>query len=448
MRKLSLKTLIFIVLLVTTINTYGITVNFNGALKTPVDIVPPKTTGLDNIFVIDNISEINSIIVSGIEVSSIERVQIYSNLGGGYAQDITYSIVNNEIIINKPVADIGYIIQTSKGNHCFWVVNYSDKVFNVSSIEMSENQTCDYSDFLISGNAGAIRYYTISGQPLILDREINISYRSLKWDDNLKDFEQITETKIFEYIDHTFTLSSPLYATTSLLITGDRFLKRWNEEVSFESEEFHPNGICVKTIAEQTNTTTEEGSNQINQGGTDLGGSAPAEFLFSAFTSEGVIHNEWQIAEDPEFEYIKYRFNEKNLNYTFYDEGKYYVRFIGSNSDGSCEAFGEEYTIGIGASDLRIPNAFSPDGDGINDEWKVGYVSLLEFRCWIFDKNGRQLFYFDKPELGWDGKYKGKTVPAGVYYYVIEAVGADGKKYKKGGDINIINYRKIPIYNN
>lgn len=79
----------------------------------------------------------------------------------------------------------------------------------------------------------------------------------------------------------------------------------------------------------------------------------------------------------------------------------------------------------------------------MNDTWKVGYRSLVEFKCWIFDRNGHQLFYFDRPELGWDGKHHGKTVSPGVYYYVIEAKGADGKKYKKGGDINILRYRKI-----
>jgi hypothetical protein len=43
------------------------------------------------------------------------------------------------------------------------------------------------------------------------------------------------------------------------------------------------------------------------------------------------------------------------------------------------------------------------------------------------------------PDQGWDGKYKGKFVPSGTYFYVIKAVGADKKKYNLSGDINIIN---------
>ncbi len=78
----------------------------------------------------------------------------------------------------------------------------------------------------------------------------------------------------------------------------------------------------------------------------------------------------------------------------------------------------------------------------MNDIWKVGYRSLLDFKCWIFDRYGNEIYYFTDPNSGWDGTYRGKKVDPGVYYYVIEATGADDKKYKKGGDINIIRYTR------
>ena len=112
-----------------------------------------------------------------------------------------------------------------------------------------------------------------------------------------------------------------------------------------------------------------------------LGGSAPAVIVFTAYVTEAVIHDEWQMSADPEFQTIDYRWNEREVEYSFEDEGTYYVRYIGSNADGSCEVYGDTYTVSIGASELRIPNAFTPNGDGVNDVWKVAYRSLLDFKC-------------------------------------------------------------------
>ncbi|MDE6248419.1 MAG: gliding motility-associated C-terminal domain-containing protein, partial [Paramuribaculum sp.] len=99
------------------------------------------------------------------------------------------------------------------------------------------------------------------------------------------------------------------------------------------------------------------------------------------------------------------------------------------------------YTIQIGESRLECPNAFSPDAsEGINDEWKVSYKSIVSFECHIFNRYGQLMKHFNDPSQGWDGKYNGKFVPAGVYYYVIKARGSDGKKYDLSGDINIVKY--------
>ena len=72
----------------------------------------------------------------------------------------------------------------------------------------------------------------------------------------------------------------------------------------------------------------------------------------------------------------------------------------------------------------------------------MAYRSLIEFRCSIFDRYGAEIISFDDPSQGWDGKRGGKVVKPGVYFYVIEAVGSDGKKYKKSGDINIIGSKR------
>ena len=56
--------------------------------------------------------------------------------------------------------------------------------------------------------------------------------------------------------------------------------------------------------------------------------------------------------------------------------------------------------------------------------------------------SSKKIISFSDPAQGWDGKKGGKLVPSGVYYYVIKAVGSDGKKYNLSGDINIINSKQ------
>ncbi len=422
----------------------ALNVEFIGSNRQVIVDRPEVSTGLDAVYTVFDIDEISVINILGSSSPSDVRVQIYSNLGGGYAVDQPVSISGNNAVISNPKGDMGYIIEDKNDKYCFWIVNYADKHFEINSVEPYHEQDCDMTRISVTGTGEPILFYSINGRQYRLSRGIEAIYHTLEWDSENKSYSDVEKISEFEYLQNPLTIRPPFYCNVTVTVSGDRFLKIWGIEESVDSSSIQANGLDVNTEAVQVNISDDEdNSNMIKSDGTMLGGSAPADFTFYAYTTDAVIHNEWQLAEDPSFEYIKYRFNEQDLNYTFDQEGKYYVRFIGSNADGSCEAIGETYEIGIGASDLRIPNAFSPDGDGINDMWKVGYRSLTEFKCWIFDRNGHQLFYSDRPESGWDGKHRGKIVSPGVYYYVIEAKGADGKKYKKGGDINILRYRKI-----
>ena len=71
--------------------------------------------------------------------------------------------------------------------------------------------------------------------------------------------------------------------------------------------------------------------------------------------------------------------------------------------------------------ELIIPNAFSPNGDGINETWELVNLNLYT-NCSvdIFDRNGQVIFHSIGYQKPWDGKVNGKPVPAGVYYYIID----------------------------
>ncbi len=71
---------------------------------------------------------------------------------------------------------------------------------------------------------------------------------------------------------------------------------------------------------------------------------------------------------------------------------------------------------------MTVPNAFSPNGDGRNDVFKIIQgkdIKAIELR--IYNRFGNEVFYTSNAQAGWDGNYKGKEAPLGVYYYVLTA---------------------------
>ncbi len=439
LKKLSLS-LFFIT--VYALQVFSLNISFNGASNKVIRITPDKNTGLSAIYIVKDLGEVNRVIIHNVSGTEID-VKRYSSLGGGYAEQIDFSNENGEISFVPSSGDMGYLLSVDGRTDGFWVVDYASYPLKLRGIKEVEELDCSTTGLKIEGEGGEIAYYTVDGRQKILNRDIEVEYYSLEWDEENIGFVRKPFKKVIESITGTVFLTPPIFCNTTVTVEGDRFLKEWGISQKLESSMLAPVAVSVESSAEQVNIVQpDEGSNLISAGFDSLGGSAPADITFYGYATDGVLHTEWQMASDSEFEYIIYRFNEQDVNYTFTEEGTYYMRFIGSNSDGSCESIGETYTIGIGASELRIPNAFSPNNDGINDVWKVGYRSLLEFKCWIFDSKGIQMYYFDDPASGWDGRYRGKEVNPGVYYYVIQATGADGQKYKRSGDINILNYKK------
>jgi gliding motility-associated-like protein len=78
---------------------------------------------------------------------------------------------------------------------------------------------------------------------------------------------------------------------------------------------------------------------------------------------------------------------------------------------------------------MKIPNAFSPNNDGINDKWTVEALKdYVAARMDIFDRSGRLIYSAKGPNSSWDGKINGTPASEGTYYYVINI--NDGKERK------------------
>ncbi len=416
--------------------------SFHGNSLRVIEETPEKSTGLEMIYVLYSISGVTASYTST-SGNQIRWMQ-YGNLGGGHAEEVASAQNGNTSTLSSLEGDKGYIVQDGDRQYCFWITDYSQHRLRLTSVSTSSDQECGVSIIDVAGSGAPIRYYTINGQQKTLDQEITVEYNTQEWSDQMENFQQTLVSASFESFQSSYRLSPPNYCATRFTVTGDKFLRIWNWEESAESVTIEPTSVDAMTFAISESSSADDdtaASNKIGSDETDgLGGSAPCSISFQAYVTDGVIHNEWQLTDDPTFEEIDYRFTTQDLDYTFLEEGTHYLRYIGSNSDGSCEYVSDTYEVSIGESQLLIPNAFSPNGDGVNDEWKVAYRSLLTFDCHIFDRNGHQVCHLTSPDQGWDGKVGGKTVKSGVFYYVIQATGSDGKKYNKSGDINVVKY--------
>lgn len=87
---------------------------------------------------------------------------------------------------------------------------------------------------------------------------------------------------------------------------------------------------------------------------------------------------------------------------------------------------------------LYIPNAFTPNGDGQNDEYRVEGLNIEQYRIVIQSDQGTLLFESNDMNETWDGKHHGEYLPQGIYLYHIDYVDTYGNVGEKNGRIMLI----------
>ena len=183
----------------------------------------------------------------------------------------------------------------------------------------------------------------------------------------------------------------------------------------------------IPTISPTATYVTEEGEEENS----NMSGNAPLLGRFRANPQNVGSYSatyQWRFTLNGESEPYLTRY-EEDTEYTFTKAGTHnivvYATFINGNDT---IAYTQEYwdevgpmSVTISESKLEMPNAFSPNGDGINDIYKAkdGYQSIIEFHAYIFNRWGQKLYEWDDPAGGWDGKYNGKDVKQGVYFVYI-----------------------------
>jgi len=137
-----------------------------------------------------------------------------------------------------------------------------------------------------------------------------------------------------------------------------------------------------------------------------------AEFEFTNAGSQDVSSSRYLIngQEVSQSEMITYRFK---------DTGHFQVDYITTNTFG-CEDTSTAQVFVFDEFQFIVPNVFTPNGDGINDKFKVEACGVYDYEIKIFNRFGEKVFESNDLNINWDGRVSGRVANAGVYFYTIK----------------------------
>jgi len=320
-----------------------------------------------------------------------------------------------------------------------WVIDYSLYPITYNALTASGN--CDNLTINTIIDAPDLIYFDKNNVQKKLPRTFNLQYVDYAY--NGTNWQDSAVNKNYTLPINQIIVPAPKKNITAC-ITGDNYAK----EMGIISDST-ANCIDYQAIAVESHLTgtieKRAGENELDRAKsiTDpLAGSGPLVVYFeSRANTPTATFFEWKIypLSNPN---AYYRYNDENVRYTFQKTGDYKVVLKTTNIDGSC-FYEDSINVQVLESKLAVPNAFSPNGDGINDEFRVVFKSLEKFKITIFNRWGRIVYTSTDPSKGWDGRIGGKIAATGTYYYVIDATGTDkdknGKnvKWNAKGHINL-----------
>ena len=348
----------------------------------------------------------------------------------------------------------GYMIKVGEQREVFWVFDYDSLRADITAIDAA--LSCSETELHLEGTIPPMQYTNLQGKRCTYPRQCRGNYMDAMWStdseawvDSLAqqeaDFRQ-TIVVGASPVATDFTISDPLAALLEL------------SEDSLRSSVYAPMALKTNPLAIVT-TRGKEGdpSNEVERPidpSELIRRSAPLIVTFRA-NALNADYYQWNIYRGSDR--ILQR-NEAQHQYTFTEPGNYRAVVGMSNSHG-CQLDSVEFLISVSESMLTVPNVFTPNGDGMNDEFRVVYRSIKEFHGWVYNRWGHKVYEWTDPSKGWDGTIGGKPAAEGAYYYVIRALGTDAesdymlkpvytKKLKKqelpigvyqlSGDINLI----------
>lgn len=319
----------------------------------------------------------------------------------------------------------GYVIDVDGRKASIWVIDYKNYIPALKSIRWDMNATdaCRETNLLIDVfSVPKILYKTPTNIVNELVRDFTIKYATQKWDASSQKWNSDSITVESVRLNPSSTSRIPVLAPlidTEFEISGDQYALDFGiDSVRMKSSIYSAVAVeChLTTVVTERSQKNEASHPESNK--SDIRYSAPIDIQFLSNANEPVAtFFNWAIYKDDQ---LIVKRTDRNHRYTFTDYGTYKVKIVASNANCS---FTDSVTINAIEAAVQVPNVFTPNGDSYNDEFRIAYKSLLGFECWVYNRWGRKVFYWNDPQKGWDGKINGKDAAEGPYFYVIKATG-------------------------
>ena len=298
-----------------------------------------------------------------------------------------------------------------------------------TSMELSVAADCGGTTLTLKGDTKPLTYTRLDGSQGSYARACSLDYNALAWN---------TE----EWVDSAATVASTLrplfmlpalYGPTSIKLCYDQTVR---EALGMDSAclEIDVPIDSIKAVNMQlmslATTRGKEGekSNERNRptsqeliASSEYSG--PLEVAFYSNPTPAAQFYKWSIYHSTELIVTR---NDKDIRYTFSEPGSY--RVVCSVNNATCASDSMEVTVAVAESYLAVPNVFTPNGDGKNDEFRVAYRSLRDFHIWVYNRWGKLVYESTDPAKGWDGNINGRPAAEGAYFYVVRAMGTDADK--------------------
>ena len=441
------RTIIYILFLMVTLQGWG---QFS---TSPVAYQPTEHEGVDAIFIFNGINGATTITYTGSDFAE------WQQWDGSFQSNQT----------NFSPDEGGYKLKKTDGTFLYiWVFDYENYAITIDGInpitDAEDKCTALSIDVVLSDLTKELIYYTSSGDEKQIKREFLLSYDDISWNG-----DSWIGSKKQQMVSYPFTSivleQAPLRNTQFTLVDNlsrsvGTTVELTSSEIQAIAVEAHPKGEVVERDSETeidqsstSSTVSNESRNckckQLEEYAKQseathdpiIGGSAPLVVEFKSNGNKDATNFvEWYIYNygSPS---TAIRYIDTDFRFTFASAGEYTVKMVATGS--ACECT-DSINIIVFDSYIDLPNIFTPNDDGVNDEFRAVYRSITTFKGWIYNRWGRLVYSWEDPAEGWNGKINGKKAAPGAYYYVIQAVGADTDKkgkplqWKCSGDINLL----------